>query len=375
MDKHQRSPLPSLLHSLRFSDQLILESPHIASIVRTLLKLSPIKYMTLFIYRYSADLVQAEIRREILDACRTLTWLSIFDMPAELEDLGVRTEWTHFVGDMVSHATQLRQCTITLPMHTIDLQHMSKLDNLTSLKIGEVTPALEHPFVLPAGSFARLESLGLDEYTTSASVTRSVLSFPPNGCLKRFVVKYYQPVNIDRIHDVRSLLGCHLTLSSISLESSLSDDDDDSVINERVEGLVECLPPLPHLTSLKIKPCKRTPINLVLIESILQLYPSLRSLYLEDSCPISLAQLLNCLGLHPLLRALPIHIRNDELPPLAAVIHPERLGFGPDLAVMSRADSPALRQVIMSLFPDVDTLYLVSGEPFWSTDKVIRLRV
>jgi hypothetical protein len=175
------------------------------------------------------------------------------------------------------------------------------------------------------------------------------------------------------VHNIRSLLGRHLTLSSMLLESSISDDADIDVIIEEVEGLVEFLPPLPHLECLEMKSSKRTPIDLALIESILQLYPSLLSLQLEDSCTVSLTQLRNILGVRPLLQDLPIRIRSGKMPPLGTMLHPERLRFGPSLEVLDSADSPALRQTVKALFPNVHTLRFVSGESFQTT-KVIRLR-
>jgi hypothetical protein len=364
-----------LLHSLTFSDRLSSRQyPHIASTIRTLLRLSPITGLSFFIYRDAVDLVQAELGHEILDACRNLEWLSICDIQAELGKSGASTEWSNFVGDMISHATQLRQCTIALPMKAIDFHHLSRLENLTSFTTGEVTPALHHPFVLPAESFARLEKLEVHERTTSASVTRSVLSFPPNGCLKRVIVKYYQPIDMDHIHNIRTLLGRHLTLSSISLESSISDGADFDVFSERVERLVEFLPPLPHLTVLEMIPTERTHIGLPLIESILQLYPSLRSVRVQDPCSISLTQLRNILGVRPLLRELPVRIRIGELPPLGTMLHPERLKFGPILEVSNSADSPALRRTVKALFPNVHTLRLASGDSFRAKYTLIELR-
>jgi hypothetical protein len=190
-----------LLYGLTFSDRFSSRQyPHIASTIRTLLRLSPIKFLAIFIYRDAVDQVQAELRHEILDACRGLGWLCIGDIQAGFDKSGASTKWSNFVGDMISHATQLRKCMIALPMNVLDLHHMSALENLTSFTIREVTPALRRPFVLPVGSFARLESLQVHEHNTSASVTRSMLSFPPNGCLKKVAVIYYQPIDMDHIH-------------------------------------------------------------------------------------------------------------------------------------------------------------------------------
>jgi hypothetical protein len=382
-----------VLCSLTFTDLLmaISEYAYIASTIRALLRLSPIKDLSLRVFRHitTHDLVQAELRHDILDVCRRLERLSVCDGRKSLEELEELDEpvestlWSNFVGDMISHATQLRQCTVAPPMNVVDLSHVSTLGNLTSLAICGATPALDHPFALPAGSFVRLEKLEVTEITTSAFVTRSILSFPPNGCLKQIILKYYQPIYMDHIHDIRSLLGRHLTLSSISFAFSIPEDlvidsdvdSDIDMICDQLEGMVEFLPPLPHLMSLEMKPSYRTTIDFPLIEGVLQLYPSLRLLHIDGYCPISLTQLLNILGVHPLLRVLPICIRDGRLPPLGTLIHPENFRFGPRLDVMNSVDSPAFRQAIKALFPDVDTLYLVSGEPFWSTDKVIRLRV
>jgi hypothetical protein len=374
-----------LLCSLTFTDLLmsISEYPHIASTIRALLRLSPIKDLSLRIFRHETthDLVQAELRHDILDVCRNLEKLSICDGRKSLEELDEpveSTQWSSFIGDMISHATQLRQCTVGLPMNVADIPHVSTLDNLTSLVICEVTPALDHPFALPAGSFVRLEKLEVAELTTSASVTRSILSFPPNGCLKQIILKYYQPINMDHIHDIRSLLGRHLTLSSISFAPCISQDLvidlDIDMICEQFEGMVEFLPPLPHLVSLEMKPSYRPTIDFPSIESILQLYPSLHSLHLDNYCPISLTQLLNILGVHPLLRVLPICIRDGRLPPLGTLLHPEHFRFGPRLDVMNSVDSPAFRQAIKALFPNVDTLYLHNDKSVWSPPKIIELR-
>jgi hypothetical protein len=367
-----------LLRSLTISDLLSdRQYSHLASTIRTLLRLSPIEHLTLHIYRdgiFTVEPVQAELRHEILDVCQNLEWLSICDIQAGLGKSGASTEWSNFAGDMISHATRLRHCTVALPMKAIDFHHLSRLENLASFTMGEMSPPLDHPLVLPAGSFPGLETLELHEHTTSATVTRSVLSFPPNGCLKRVIVKYYQPITMVHIHNIRSLLGRHLTLSSILFESSMSDDADFNAISGEVEGLVEFLPPLPHLTSLEMIPSKRTPIDLPLIESILQLYPSLCSVRVQDPCPVSLTQLRNILGVRPLLRELPIRIRSGELPPLGAMLHPERLRFGPILEVSNSADSPALRRTVKALFPNVHTLRLASGDSFRAKYTLIELR-
>jgi hypothetical protein len=374
-----------LLCSLTFSDffMSISEYPHIASLIRALLGLSPIKDLSLRIFdsEVDHDLVQAELRHEILDVCRNLERLSVCDGHDSLEESGEPVEsttWSYIVGDMISHATQLRHCTVALPITVVDLSHMSTLENLTSLAICEVTPALDHPFALPAGSFVRLEKLEVAELTTSASVTRSILSFPPNGCLKQIILKYYQLIHMDHIHDIRSLLGRHLTLSSISFIPSIWEDaaidSDIDLICEQLEGMVEFLPPLPHLMSLEMKAPGRATIDFPLIEGILQLYPSLRSVDLDNYCLISLTELLNILGAHPLLTKLPICIRDSELPPLSTMLHPERFRFGPSLGVMDDADSPTLRQAIKALFPNVDTLCLHHDKSFWSIPKIIELR-
>jgi hypothetical protein len=312
----------------------------------------------------SIDQVLVELRKELLELSHRLQDLWIFDR-LNLPDVPEGTEeWADLIGDMVTRAECLRCCTLSLPANSSVLHELAKLKHLCKLEIAKIAESecFESPFSLPGGAFPKLRHLQLHEHATSAPLSRTLLSFPSNGCLQHVLVKVYVETSVDRVCDIIQLLGTHHSLTHVVLE--FKDD-----VSGDWAAVFDALRPLPQLVSLNIAFRGDLTITTHHITSVLDLYPRLRSFRLQAhvpddycgrlsmlaQCPLSLNQLADVLEARPEMTRLPIYIDSAELTSLDAVAG---LKYGPCLAMLEDVDSPEIRQAVSANFPCIKDIAL-----------------
>jgi hypothetical protein len=323
-----------------------IRSPHLTSLIVTWVE---------ELCKLSQESVNA-----LVDACARLERVQLGQAGCSLAILDEGHPLPRLLHRMTEGAGRLRSLEMTPLNMPIQFATLVCLAAMPTLQHAVLRSILSVPVVfrLPASPFSALRTLCITDTTPHLHLTRSILQSCTSPHLAVLHITIADPAvgsygNSPHVsdNDLGSLLGLvsrRLSLTSLRLRFNLT-----LMINT---DLCYMLPPLPHLTWLRMSGSFGPILNTDTVRHVLALYPQLEEWAYHTSrlyAAVTFSEFLELLQPRSMIRALPVVVASTELPSEEALSQFGTITCWECLYVMDGVDTPEVLEVIDRILPNV----------------------
>jgi hypothetical protein len=357
------------IHKLTI-DEGFMDLPLSASILNNLFERTRLTALSIYL---DGEHVAAfgSIRSQILEACANLEELEVVTMTTQAQEN--RDEWASLLHTMLARTVCLNDFGTTLPIAYNDLMHVAQQPSLRKLTIhGPIFDIPQDSSILPSGAFQKLHTLEVEDQTSSARPTQSLLAFTSAHCLTSCTLNISPEIGIvtEDVYAILQLLSQHESLRNVSV--IIAAELDSALSAETAKELMGILHSLTKLTYLCLSLRNDFPINSIVISDLLCACPCLRSWYLavrgeqSNKRPTRLTMpfesFLDMLKNHQSLKDIPVCVYPPVLPlaELKATFDPQQ--YGSSLVVEYIEDTRQLQKVVSEMLPRVQTVSVLQPD-------------